>query len=166
MATEDTLEQLSRLAGVRASASRTQRSIFDDPDDLDELEDDADFEASFRVPMLDRLPELIDLAADAQQRIRRFAIEERLERGLPPIELLELYRGVELVDDEERNSIWTAATSSTSHPPTGSICSQKRAAPWTWLKSAAATPDGSSPTCSAPRRGSSPRSRSASCSNA
>jgi hypothetical protein len=100
MAGEAALEQLSRLAGVRASASRTQRSIFDDPEDLDALEDDADYEAGLRVPLGDRLPELLDLSADAQQRIRCFAIEERLERGLPPIELLDLYRGFELQDDQ------------------------------------------------------------------
>ena len=33
-------------------------------------------------------------ASDAQQRIRRFAIEERLEHGLPPVELLDLYRAL------------------------------------------------------------------------
>src|SRR5712671_1662962 len=35
----------------------------------------------------------------AQRRIRRFAIEERLEHGLAPIELIDLYRGLELAGD-------------------------------------------------------------------
>lgn len=96
---EDALEQLARLAGLR-SATRTQRSIFDDPDDLDELDDDVDLDAAARVALADRAPDLIDLSADAQQKIRRFAIEERLERGLPPVELLDLYRGFELDEDD------------------------------------------------------------------
>src|SRR4051812_8931613 len=50
---EDALEQLARLAGVRHSASRAQRSIFDDPEDLDELED-VDLEAAQREAMQDR----------------------------------------------------------------------------------------------------------------
>src|ERR1700737_3896204 len=32
---QDALEQLTRLAGVRSPAAQRQRSIFDDPDDLD-----------------------------------------------------------------------------------------------------------------------------------
>src|SRR5262249_12429672 len=42
---QDALEQLARLAGMRTSA-RAQRSIFDDPDDLDELDDTVDLEAA------------------------------------------------------------------------------------------------------------------------
>src|SRR5438105_14312847 len=37
---QDALEQLARLAGVRNPAAQRQRSIFDDPEDLDELEGD------------------------------------------------------------------------------------------------------------------------------
>jgi hypothetical protein len=96
---QDALEQLARLAGVRNSSGRTQRSIFDDPDDLDAL-DDEDAVETFHARMLERLPDLFDLAVDAQQRIRRFAIEERLEHGLPPVELLDLYRGFEIADDQ------------------------------------------------------------------
>jgi len=96
---QDALEQLARLAGVRNSAGRTQRSIFDDPEDLDALEDEDGIDA-FHAPMSDRLPDLFDLAVEAQQRIRRFAIEERLEHGLPPVELLDLYRGFEIADDQ------------------------------------------------------------------
>jgi len=96
---EDALEHLARLAGMRSSASRGQRSIFDDPEDLDEL-DEVDLDVAQRSLMHERTPELLDLSSDAQQRIRRFAIEERLERGLPPIELLDLYRGFELDEDE------------------------------------------------------------------
>jgi hypothetical protein len=96
---QDPLEQLARLAGVR-SAHRSERSIFDDPEDLDELEDDVDFDAETRHVMEDRSPDLLDLSVDAQQRLRRFAIEERLERGLPAVELLELYRAFELDEDE------------------------------------------------------------------
>jgi hypothetical protein len=96
---QDVLEQLARLAGVPNSSVQRQRSIFDDPEDLDalEAEDAADAQHG---RLVDRLPELFDLAADAQQRIRRFAIEERLERGLPPVELIDLYRGFEIAGDE------------------------------------------------------------------
>ena len=96
---QDVLEQLARLAGVPNSSPQRQRSIFDDPEDLDELEDEDTVE-TFHGRLVDRLPELFDLEADAQQRIRRFAIEERLERGLPPVELLDLYRGFEMAGDE------------------------------------------------------------------
>jgi hypothetical protein len=93
------LEQLSRLAGVKHSSSQVQRSIFDDPEDLDALEDDLSLEA-LHDRLADRDPDLIDLEVGAQQRIRRFAIEERLERGLPPVELIDLYRGFELSGDK------------------------------------------------------------------
>jgi hypothetical protein len=96
---QDPLEQLARLAGVPNASRHQQRSIFDDPEDLDALDDD-DTVDGFDAPLTDRQPDLIDLAADAQQRIRRFAIEERLERGLPAVELLELYRGFEHAGDQ------------------------------------------------------------------
>lgn len=97
--TEDPLEQLARLAGMPAGG-RTARSIFDDPEDLDELDEDDDH--SRFAQLADRLPLLVDLAAPSQERLRRFAIEERLERGLPPIELLDLYR--ELDDQGDTRS--------------------------------------------------------------
>jgi hypothetical protein len=96
---QDALEQLARLAGVPNSATQRQRSIFDDPDDLDALDELDDVDSS-HSRLADRLPDLFDLAADAQQRVRRFAIEERLEHGLPPVELLDLYRGFEIAGDE------------------------------------------------------------------
>ena len=99
---QDALEQLARLAGVRLSSSaagQRERSIFDDPEDLDELEAEDAGPESFYERMGDRLPELVDLTPEAQQRIRRFAIEERLEHGLPPVELLDLYRGFEMSGD-------------------------------------------------------------------
>jgi hypothetical protein len=95
---QDALEQLARLAGVSNPSAQRQRSIFDDPEDLDSLDDEDSFD-SYHDRLTDRLPDLFDLASDAQQRIRRFAIEERLERGLPAVELLDLYRGFELVSD-------------------------------------------------------------------
>jgi len=96
---QDALEQLARLAGVRLSSTSSKpRSIFDDPEDLDELEDAADSDLYERL--LDRLPDLFDLGDEAQSRIRRFAIEERLEHGLPPVELIDLYRGFEVNGDE------------------------------------------------------------------
>src|SRR5258708_8729555 len=78
---QDALEQVTRLAGVRNPAAQRQRSIFDAPDDLDALDDEDFGEDAFHARLADREPDLIDLEADAQQRIRRFAIEERLERG-------------------------------------------------------------------------------------
>ena len=95
---QDALEQLTRLAGVRSPGAQRQRSIFDDPEDLDELEDEDALDA-FHERLADREPDLIDLDAEAQQRIRRFAIEERLERGLPPVELLDLYRHLDRAGD-------------------------------------------------------------------
>jgi hypothetical protein len=95
---QDPLEQLARLAGAPTTAAgQRERSIFDDPEDLDELEDlPVD---GFYDRLMDRLPDLFDLALEAQQRIRRFAIEERLEHGLPPVELIDLYRGFEMAGD-------------------------------------------------------------------
>jgi len=95
-------EQLARLAGVSRAGSgsgRTERSIFDDPEDLDELEAEHRYDTQYER-LGDRLPELFDLALDAQSRIRRFAIEERVEHGLPPIELIDLYRGLEINGDQ------------------------------------------------------------------
>src|SRR5438445_8605380 len=68
---QDALEQLTRLAGVRSQSAQRQRSIFDDPEDLDELEDDEALEV-FHERLADREPDLIDLDVEAQQRIRRF----------------------------------------------------------------------------------------------
>jgi hypothetical protein len=96
---QDALEQLARLAGVRSGSTLRPRSIFDDPEDLDALEAEDDPEAVYER-MGDRLPELLDLSAESQSRIRRFAIEERLEHGLPAVELLDLYRGFEVNGDE------------------------------------------------------------------
>jgi hypothetical protein len=99
MADRDALEQLARLAGVPRSGTQRQRSIFDDPEDLDALEDE-DLDASQTERLADREPDLFDLAVEAQARIRRFAIEERLEHGLPPVELLELYRVFDVAGDQ------------------------------------------------------------------
>jgi hypothetical protein len=99
VAGQDVLEQLARLAGVpKASAAHRQRSIFDDPEDLDALEAEDEPETQLER-LTDRLPDLFDLAVEAQQRIRRFAVEERLEHGLPPVELLDLYRGLDIAGD-------------------------------------------------------------------
>jgi hypothetical protein len=98
MAGQDALEQLARLAGVTTASVNRQRSIFDDPDDLDSLDQEPSADEFFDR-LTDREPELVDLAPDAQRRIRRFAIEERLERGLPPVELIDLYRALELAGD-------------------------------------------------------------------
>lgn len=98
MHAQDPLEQLARLAGASKNAvGQTQRSIFDDPDDLDALADLEEDSLSERLT--DSLPDLLDLAVEAAQRIRRFAIEERLEHGLPPVELIDLYRGFEVAGD-------------------------------------------------------------------
>ncbi len=95
---DDPLEQLARLAGVRGGPARAERSIFDDPEDLDALE--AEEGPLARAALVDRLPDLADLALEAQERIRRYAVEERLEYGLAPAELLELYRGFEQAEDD------------------------------------------------------------------
>lgn len=94
---EDPLDALARLAGAWA-ARKAPRSIFDDPEDLDDhdLVGEADFVSAFPP---DRPLRLHDLHPDAQERLRLFAVEERLERGLPPVELMELYRHFETVGD-------------------------------------------------------------------
>src|SRR5438067_11439745 len=66
---QDALEQLARLAGVSNPSSQRQRSIFDDPDNLDELEDDEDSSAAQHDRLTDRAPDLFDLAFEAQTRI-------------------------------------------------------------------------------------------------
>src|SRR6202011_3909856 len=76
-----------------------QGSIFDDPEDMDELEDDEERFDAFHDRLTDREPDLFDLGDEAQRRIRRFAIEERLEHGLAPVELIDLYRDLELAGD-------------------------------------------------------------------
>src|ERR671930_2516201 len=73
---QDALEQLARLAGGPNPGAQGQRLIFDDPDDLDALEDEA-FLDGYLDRLTDRSPDLFDLGAEAQARIRRFAIEER-----------------------------------------------------------------------------------------
>src|SRR6476646_2336262 len=96
---QDPLEQLARLAGVRNPTAQRQRSIFDDPEDLDSLDDDEERFAAFHDRLPDREPDLFDLGDEAQRRIRRFAIEERLEHGLAPVELIDLYRAFDLAGD-------------------------------------------------------------------
>lgn len=95
----DALEDLARLAGMPGTGgARSARSIFDDPDDLDGSggHDDS---LELHQPLAGRAPDLVDLDPAAQLRIRRFAIEERLERGLAPIELLDLYRAIDDAGD-------------------------------------------------------------------
>src|SRR5919202_1517987 len=74
---QDVLEQLARLAGVPNSSPQRQRSIFDDPEDLDALE-----------------------AEDAADALHGRMADRRPERGLPPVELIDLYRGFEMAGDE------------------------------------------------------------------
>src|SRR5207302_9579097 len=57
---QDALEQLARLAGVRNPAAQRQRSIFDDPEDLDALEDDDESLDTFHARLTDREPDLFD----------------------------------------------------------------------------------------------------------
>src|SRR5918994_452174 len=57
--TLDPFEQLARLAGMPAgNASRRERSIFDDPDDLDALEAE-DIDLAHQTALVDRQPDLI-----------------------------------------------------------------------------------------------------------
>lgn len=87
----DLLSALRRLAGP----DRRQRSIFDDPSEEEEEEE------ARRRPLPDgQPPTLRDLAADSREIISRYAVEECFERGLPPIELLEIYRRLRLAGDE------------------------------------------------------------------
>ena len=75
----------------------------------------------------DRAPELLDLAVEAQTRIRRFAIEERLEHGLPPVELIDLYRGLELNGDARAQQYLDLVYVEREPPPDWLEISLKRA---------------------------------------
>ena len=90
---------------MTSASVHKQRSIFDDPENLDELEDEDATADAFQARLDDRQPDLIDLTADAQSRIRRFAIEERLEHGLPPVELIDLYRGFDMAGRSPRPAV-------------------------------------------------------------
>lgn len=99
MRREDPLEQLARLAGTPTQQARVERSIFDDPEDLDELEAE-DAAATLHTVLVGGEPHLLDLDVDAQTRIRRYVIDEALEHGLPAIETQEMYRLFEVNGDE------------------------------------------------------------------
>src|SRR2546425_5649563 len=63
---QDALEQLARLAGApTAAAGQRERSIFDDPEDLDALDDDLAIDGFYGRPP-DRLPDPFDRALEAQ----------------------------------------------------------------------------------------------------
>ena len=113
---QDPLEQLARLAGAANTAASQQRSIFDDPDDLDSYDDELVLDGLLGR-LTDREPDLVDLTDDAQHRLRRFAIEERLERGLPAVELLDLYRGFETSGDERARQYLDRVYVDRSPPP-------------------------------------------------
>ncbi len=95
---DDPTDALARLAGVEV-VSHSTRSIFDDPENLDDYQDPV---------YLDRLapfgpgrqPALHELTPNAQEAIRLYVVEERLEYGLAPAELMELYRHLDLDGDE------------------------------------------------------------------
>jgi hypothetical protein len=95
---EDPMDALTRLAGVEVGRTST-RSIFDDPENLDEEEERTDLDRLVAFPA-GRVPALHELTATAQESIRLYVVEERLERGLAPAELMELYRHLDLADDE------------------------------------------------------------------
>ena len=85
---QDALEQLARLAGV--SRSRLEKRGSDRSSTIRRISTSSKPRRTRSTRCTgvsdDRAPELLDLAVEAQARIRRFAIEERLEHGLPPIE--------------------------------------------------------------------------------
>ncbi len=97
---EDPMDALARLAGAEINR-RPVRSIFDDPEDLDSYDDEEDNESRAYAPFAPgHVPSLYDLAPPSQERIRLYIIEERLEHGLPPAELMELYRYLDTEGDE------------------------------------------------------------------
>jgi hypothetical protein len=96
---EDPMDALARLAGVEVQR-RPARSMFDDPEDLDAY-DDGDEDLDLLAPFPPgRLPGLRDLSVRAQEAIRLYVVEDRLERGLAPVTLMELYRGLDNEGDE------------------------------------------------------------------
>ena len=84
---------LARLDQDRRSA-QTPRSIFDDPEDLDEDVDET------AARMSDRDPRLADLSQEARRSIERHLVAEVLGYGVAPIRTMELRDTLDAAGDE------------------------------------------------------------------
>ncbi|MDP8924222.1 MAG: hypothetical protein M3O34_15270 [Chloroflexota bacterium] len=91
-----TAEKLLALVERSGRSERKPRSIFDDPEDLDEYEDDDD-----RATRLEeRDPTLGDLTDDGRQSIERMVIADVLCYGIAPYRLMELRERLRAAGDE------------------------------------------------------------------
>ena len=91
-----TSEALLARAEQAGAADRRPRSIFDDPDDLDEYDEDDD-----RSTRLDeRDPTLGDLTDDGRRSIERMVIADVLCYGIAPYRMMELRERLRAAGDE------------------------------------------------------------------
>jgi len=72
---QDALEQLARLAGVRNPAAQRQRSIFDDPEDLDTLDDDSVLSPNEEIPMWQLLAHVVNHGTQHRSEVARYLTE-------------------------------------------------------------------------------------------
>ena len=92
-----TAEKLLALLDRVGSTERKPRSIFDDPEDLDEYEDDDD-DRSIRLE--ERDPTLADLTDEGRLSIERMVIADILCYGIAPYRVMELRDRLRAAGDE------------------------------------------------------------------
>ena len=85
---------LARLQNREATPTERPRSIFDDPDDLDEVID------ARSAPMTERDPLLADLTAESREAIERHIVAEVLGYGIAPVKAMELREMLQASGDE------------------------------------------------------------------
>ena len=92
-----TAEKLLALVERSGQSERKPRSIFDDPEDLDEYEDGDDGRAA---RLEERDPSLSDLTDDGRQSIERMVISDVLCYGIAPYRVMELRERLRAAGDE------------------------------------------------------------------
>lgn len=92
-----TAERLLALVDQCGPAERKPRSIFDDPEDLDEYEDGDDDRAA---RLEERDPTLSDLTEDGKLSIERMVIADVLCYGIAPYRVMELRERLRAAGDE------------------------------------------------------------------
>ncbi len=86
-------ELLAKL-DQNVAARERRRSIFDDPDDLDEAEEDRNARLEHAAPTLD------DLDVSSRVAVERQIIAEVLHYGIPPVEKMQLREELAATGDE------------------------------------------------------------------
>lgn len=92
-----TAERLLALVDQCGPSERKPRSIFDDPEDLDEHEDGDDDRAA---RLEERDPTLVDLTDDGRLSIERMVIADILCYGIAPYRVMELRERLRAAGDE------------------------------------------------------------------